>query len=655
MSKRRLGERLIEAGLVTAESVEKALEHQRLTGYKLGDCLVELGLLQEAALLRFLAAEFNTRFVSAEKLAKAKLPPEVMDKLPVRLAEAQTVLPLAYDPERKLLSVVAAEPQNKALLDEIALVTGVSEVYAYVGLRSAIAAAIKKHYYGDPTAFSALESGNNHPQIARTDAATMANAYDATGTGPRNVPNLQLRMDTDSSLRTRAPGTQSLRLNTQMREVMGASRAAVSESDYIETLTILVGLLEQERPHHRGHSAQLARQATIVGKRMGLAPRELASLAIAAYLHDLGKSSERHHTLASNAANDDWKTEAKRLARTPVKLFEPAHLPAAVNTILSQLYEAYDGTGVPLGTKGEEIALGARILAAVDSFLDLTKNPANGHGKLFPKAQALDHLQKNAGVLYDPVVADIVGQVQSGELLRHRIVQDGRQVLIAESDEAMRTDMLESVLRMGLVVHAFSTLEGALDALVQRECDVLVVSLRFGIADVMAVLQGARGIPECGGLPILVLGEPDASARDRLLMVGASAVESSSDTDAAAKRVKELYDDRILHNGPARVVQGSYDELPQLELLKTLAAGKKSGRLHLRHHSLEGYLHLEHGKVVYASYAGQSGEAAMQALLKLKQADFQFDPDALLLEMPHLDKDLSLVTKELTTRKVASA
>ena len=79
-------------------------------------------------------------------------------------------------------------------------------------------------------------------------------------------------------------------------------------------------------------------------------------------------------------------------------------------------------------------------------------------------------------------------------------------MLIAESDEATRTDMLESVLRLGLVVHAFSSLDGALDGLAQRECDVLVVSLRFGIAEVMALLQYARGSPECGGLPILVLG-----------------------------------------------------------------------------------------------------------------------------------------------------
>ncbi len=654
MAKRRLGERLVEAGLVTAEAVDKALEHQRITGYKLGDCLVELGLLPEAALLRFLASDFGTRFVSAEKLAKAKLPTEVLDKLPVRLAEAQTVLPLAYDAERKLLSIVAAEPQNKSMLDEITLVTGVSEVYAYVGSRSAITAAIRKHYYGDPTAFTALES--NGPQVVRSDASAISSGQEGTGSGsgPRPAPHLQLRIETDPSVRARVPSTQMSRLPTGMRELAGSSRAAVAESDFIESLNILVGLLEQERPHHRGHSAQLARQAGIVGRRMGMAPRELAAMAIAAYLHDLGKSSERHYTVASNAANPDWKAEAKRLSRAPLKLFETVRLPSSVDTILSQLYEAYDGSGT-LGTKGEDISLGARVLAAVDSFLDLTKNPANGHGKAFTKTQALDHLRKHAGSLYDPVVADIVGQVQSGELLRHRIVQDGRQVLIAESDEALRTDLLESVLRRGLVVYAFSTLDGALDGLAQRECDVLVVSLRFGIQDVMSLLQYARGIPECGGLPILVIGEPDNPSRERLLLAGATAVISAADMDKAGERVQQLYEERILYNGPARMVQGSYDELPQLELLKTLAHGHKSGRLHLRHHSLEGYLHLESGKVVYASYAGQSGEQAMQALLKLKQADFQFDPDSLLLEQPHLDKELAKVTQELTARKAASA
>ena len=64
---KRIGERLIEAGLVSAENVEQGLAHQKITGHRIGDCLVELGLIQENALLRFLAQMFNTRFVSSQR------------------------------------------------------------------------------------------------------------------------------------------------------------------------------------------------------------------------------------------------------------------------------------------------------------------------------------------------------------------------------------------------------------------------------------------------------------------------------------------------------------------------------------------------------------------------------------------------------------
>ncbi|NMO21197.1 DUF4388 domain-containing protein [Pyxidicoccus fallax] len=644
---KKLGERLIEAGLVNAAAVEQALEHQKITGHKLGDCLVELGLLQEAGLLRFLASEFQTRFVTADKLAKAKIATEVLDRLPVRLAEAQNVLPLAVDPERKLLSVVAAEPQNQALMDEIALVTGMSEVYAYVGLRSAIAAAIRKHYYGDPTAFAALlEPAATQ---ARPDSRPGAAEHNRTTTSARSnftSFSTQYRVETtDPRARVQRPsttGTPAVRPSTQRREP-GGPRGMVSDSDYVETLSILVGLLEQDRQRHRGHSAQLARQAGIVGQRMGMPHKELTALSIAAYLHDLGKPAERHFSLASNAVNPEWKAQAKVACRAPTRMFETVHLPGQVNTILAQLYEAWDGSGTPQGAKGEDITLGARILAAVDSFLELTKNPGNAHGKAFTKEAALEHLRKNAGVLYDPVVADIVTQLQSGELLRHRLESDGRQVLIAEPDEASRGELLEAVLKQGLVAHALSTLEGAQDGLSRQDCDVLVVSLRLGQQEVLELLQQARSAPETAGLPIAVVGEPDGPTRERLMMGGATVVLPAGDKPAVAKAVRSLLEDRVQHNGPGRVVRGSFDELPPKELLRTLGGGQKSGRLHLRQHTLEGYLHLERGRVVFASFGGHSGEPALQALLRLKQADFQYDPDALLLDVPQMDQDLQVL------------
>jgi HD-GYP domain-containing protein (c-di-GMP phosphodiesterase class II) len=646
---KKLGERLVEAGLVTTDSISKALEHQKITGHRLGDCLVEIGLLQESALLRFLAAEFQTRFVSAEKLAKAKIPTDVLDKVPVRLAEAQNVLPLAIDPERKLLSVVAAEPQNKKLMDEIALVTGMTEVYAYVGLRSTIAAAIRKHYYGDPTAFASLEGGAQ----MRTDVSAIATAYESTtGTVPKS--SLQLRADTDARIRLQRLGPPG-RPNTSRSEALLSSRGTVADTDYIETLNILVTMLERDRKHHRGHSAQLARQAAVVARRLGLPPRDVASVSIAGYMHDLGKPPERHFCLASNAMNPEWLADARRYCRVPPKLFETVNLPIQVNTMLAQLYEAYDGSGGPQGVKGDDITMGARILAAVDSFLELTKNPTNAYGKQFTKEQALEHLRENAGKLYDPVVADIVMQVQSGELLRHRLASDGRQILIVEPDEGARIDLLESAQRQGLVVHALSSLDGAYDALASQDCDVLVVGLKFGLQEVLGLLQAARAAAESAGLPVVVLGDPDAGTRERLMMGGATAVAPPAEPDESAKTIRSLYDDRILHNGPARSVRGSLDEMPATELLKLLGAGKKSGRLHLKYHAHEGFLHLEGGQLVYATVAGQNGEQAMQTLLSFQQADFRYDPDSLLLDVPQMSKDLEQLAQLLAARRPSIA
>src|SRR5581483_11534492 len=128
--------------------------------------------------------------------------------------------PLAYDAERKLLSIVMAEPQNADLVKEIQLVTAMEEVFPYIGLRSAILAAIKKHYYGDPTAFAALEKGG--VAALKSDVASVQRAWEGGDSRP-GVPNptgLSLQLDTDPRSRTGISnkGTSSRANPTQLRE-----------------------------------------------------------------------------------------------------------------------------------------------------------------------------------------------------------------------------------------------------------------------------------------------------------------------------------------------------------------------------------------------------------------------------------------------------
>lgn len=641
---KRLGERLIEAGLASAEAVDSALQHQKITGHRLGDCLVELGLVQETALLRFLATEFKTRYVSADKLAKATIPPEVLDKVPVRMAEAQCFLPIAYDAERKILSVVMAEPQKADLVREIALVTEMNEVFPFIGVRNAILAGIKKHYYGDPTAFASLESG-----------AVQSVPRPSTPSGLRD-PNEPSRVTAmpDPSSRTSVSGSgrSSSRLNpTQLREALGAVRGSVGENDFLETLNILVSLIEMPRKDFRSHSAQVARQSALIARRIGVPPRDVANTQIAAYLHDLGKKADRHFTLPLLASNPDLKGEAKRYLRAPVKLFETVHLPTQVNSLLAHLYEAWDGSGIPQGVKGEDIPAGARIIACVDAFLDYTRNPFNPMGRILPKQEALDTLHAQGGALFDPVVVDALITLQSGDLLKQRVETDGRQIFIADPDEATRTDLMDAVSKMGLVVQSVLKLDGVIDAVLANEADTVTVGLGYGVGDIVALTQFIRARPESASLPVLVLGDPtDAQTKDRLLQAGITGfVPNHGNPDDAAVVIRGAYADRVEHGGPGHVVRGSFDELAAAELVRILGSARKSGRLVVRSGPQEGHLQLERGRVMHAAFADKKGEPAITTLLSLPQAEFQFDPESVLTEMPNVDKDLEVLARQLAT------
>lgn len=652
---KKLGAKLVEAGLVSAEAVESGLQQQTITGRLLGECLHELGLIEEVPLLRFLAAHFETRFVTAEKLAKAKIPPEVLDRLPVRIAEQQAVLPLAIDAESEVISVVMAEPQDEKLKEEVKIVTKMQEVYAYIGLRTAVLAGVKKHYYGDPTAFAALEQGGT--RALRAEVANVGRVVDGSNEPSRvgPAPGVVSVVLSDKSAVSRLSQTSGRINPTQLREALGAVRATIGENDYVETLNILVSLMEMPRKDFRGHSAQVARQSTVIARRMGLQPREVASVQIAAYLHDLGKKTDRHFTLTALEGSSELRAEAKRYARAPVKLFETVHLSTQVNAILAQLYEAYDGSGVPQGVKGEDIAAGARIIAAVDDFLDLTRNAANPFSRHLSKQEALEHQRERSGKLFDPVVIEALEALQSGDLLRQRIECEGRQIIVGDPDEAVRTDLQDSLGKLGLVCHLVPKLDGVVEAVAANEVDAICVGLAYGANEIAALTQLVRTRAESASVPIVVLGTPtDEAQKEKLSSAGVTNfLPVPLEPEQAAQIIRSLYVDHVEHGAPGRPVKGSFDELASVELARMLGRGKKSGRLSVKNGNQEGHLQLERGKVLFAVYAGKTADEAVRQVLSQTHADFAYEPEAALVELPNMDREFEVLVKELAPRAPA--
>jgi response regulator RpfG family c-di-GMP phosphodiesterase len=414
-------------------------------------------------------------------------------------------------------------------------------------------------------------------------------------------------------------------------------------------MNILVGLIEMPRKDFRGHSAQVARQSGLIARRMGMTPRDVSYTSIAAYLHDLGKRPDKHFTLASLAMTPDAKVEAKRYVRAPIKLFETVHLHGAVNTILAQLYEAYDGTGIPQGVKGDDIAMGSRIIAAVDAFFDLTRNPFNPFGRVLPKAEALDWLREQAGKLFDAVVVDTLSTLQSGDLLKQRLENDGRQVFVADPDEATRTDLMDALSKQGVVAQAVLKLDSVIDAVLSGEADTIAVGLAFGLNDLLALIQFVRARPESASLPVLVLGDPtDAQSKEKLVQSGATGfVPLPLNPDEAATAILATYTDRVQHGGPGHQVRGSFDEFSPAELARLLGGSRKSGRLNVRNGPNEGFCVFERGRIVYAAWTDKKGDQALTALFSQPQAEFQYDPEAVLSDMPNIEKDLDVLARQL--------
>jgi hypothetical protein len=148
-----LGEALVGAGLLTRDSLESVLRQPARKGDELADRLVDGGFLVEVTLLRHLAAERRTRYVTSEKLAIAHIDAWLLELIPVRAAEACCVLPLRWDPKRKTLSVVMAEPLLASKLRSLTSLDAVEQIEAFVGMPRVIRAGIRRHYDGDLTAF----------------------------------------------------------------------------------------------------------------------------------------------------------------------------------------------------------------------------------------------------------------------------------------------------------------------------------------------------------------------------------------------------------------------------------------------------------------------------------------------------------------------
>jgi type IV pilus assembly protein PilB len=143
--RRRLGELLIEAGVLDPSQLDAALTEQKKWGGKLGRTVVEMGFVDEDSMMRALSRQLN---LPAVDLDTAKLPPTVTQLLGVDICERYGVFPLGADLKAGTLQLATSDPTSVEAQRDITFKTGL-KVQAAVATGSGIDRAIRRLYYGE--------------------------------------------------------------------------------------------------------------------------------------------------------------------------------------------------------------------------------------------------------------------------------------------------------------------------------------------------------------------------------------------------------------------------------------------------------------------------------------------------------------------------
>jgi diguanylate cyclase (GGDEF)-like protein/putative nucleotidyltransferase with HDIG domain len=190
------------------------------------------------------------------------------------------------------------------------------------------------------------------------------------------------------------------RMETEQRRVGELSNLHLAT---IEALALAIDAKDQTAT---SHIRRVQVYASGVAQAMGLSAAEVEGVKTAALLHDIGKLAVPEHILSKPGPLTQEEFQRMKIhPQVGAEIIANVPFPYPVAPIVHCHHERWDGKGYPDGLNGEEIPLGARILAAVDYFDALTSE--RPFHKAMSVEQALEVLQQESGNALDPAVVDV--------------------------------------------------------------------------------------------------------------------------------------------------------------------------------------------------------------------------------------------------------
>jgi signal transduction histidine kinase/HD-GYP domain-containing protein (c-di-GMP phosphodiesterase class II) len=204
----------------------------------------------------------------------------------------------------------------------------------------------------------------------------------------------------------------SKRVGTAIERARAAG-ASVS-GDMETTLKTIRTVIRAKRMSALRSSRRGFKLATRLARRLGLSEEDVEVLGYVARVHDVGMLAIGADLLDSARGLSEEERDA--LTRHPqegIRVLKPIEFASKVNEIILAHHEHWDGRGYPRGLAGQEIPLGARILAVVDAFESMTIG--RPYRDALPEAEARAELKRCSGTQFDPRVCEAFEAVLAEE------------------------------------------------------------------------------------------------------------------------------------------------------------------------------------------------------------------------------------------------
>jgi len=289
---------------------------------------------------------------------------------------------------------------------------------------------------------SGLHPGSQHPMSLINDA--LENGQTIITAGPNNTERMCLPLQTPRRqygalwVEVDEIQTANNRFSDTMRSLANQAAIALERSillvetrkqaeqieaayhqlelTYDQTLGALSMALDARDRETEGHSLRVSRLSTELGRRMGFSPDQAKVMERGAILHDIGKIGISDTILLKPGPLTPAEWETMRLhPDIGARIIEGIPFLKDALPVIRYHQERWDGTGYPIGLKGQDIPLMARIFSVVDAFDALTSE--RPYRKPIPVMEAVEYLREKGEILFDPdVVKEFAKMAEEGTL-----------------------------------------------------------------------------------------------------------------------------------------------------------------------------------------------------------------------------------------------